>query len=83
MPVDGTTAAEAVLAAFKDVTGDTAPRGLDTLPQDVGEWTSLAHVRLVHAIEQQLGCELPERFLSVGPSLGELAAAAGTGGGTA
>ena len=78
MPTDRKSAVDAVLAAFTDVIGETAPRGPDTVPGDLGDWTSLAHVRLVHTIEQRLECELPERFLAVGPSLAELAEAAST-----
>lgn len=62
-----------VLAVFTHVTGVEAPHGLDTVPGEVDEWSSLTQVRLVHVLEQRLGCELPERFLAVGASLRVLA----------
>ncbi|WP_213451337.1 hypothetical protein [Rhizomonospora bruguierae] len=63
---------DAAFAAFRGVFGAEPPRGLDTAPDDVPDWSSLAQVRLMHAVEQELGCVLDERFLTVGGTLGEL-----------
>ncbi|MGA2887011.1 MAG: acyl carrier protein [Terracidiphilus sp.] len=60
---------------FASVVGMEPPRGEDTLPDDVRGWDSLAHIRLVHAIEREFGCELPEGLLLVGKPLGDLVAA--------
>ncbi|WP_030673119.1 hypothetical protein [Streptomyces sp. NRRL B-1347] len=62
-----------VLSVFAHVTGTDAPLGLETRPDDTDEWTSLTQVRLVHALEQRLGCEVDERFLTVGEPLRALA----------
>jgi len=60
---------------FASVVGMAPTRGEDTLPDDVRGWDSLAHIRLVYAIEREFGCELPEDLLLVGKPLGDLAAA--------
>lgn len=64
---------DAVVAAFRTVFGGEPPNGLDTAPHEVPGWDSLAQVRLVHAVEQELGCLLDERSLSIGGTLAELA----------
>lgn len=60
-------AATAVLAAFHDVLGCPAPRGLDTCPGDLEEWDSLGHIHLAHAIEHTLGRKFPEECLVATP----------------
>jgi acyl carrier protein len=67
---------EIVLATFEEVIGVEPPRGLSTAPDDLADWSSLAQIRLLHAVEQHLGCMLDERFLTVGPTLAELVDAA-------
>jgi acyl carrier protein len=52
-----------VLDAFFEIMGEPAPRGLDTVPDDVVMWTSLTHVHLIHEIETRFGVTLPEPFL--------------------
>lgn len=66
-------AREAVLTAFHGIFGIAAPHGLDTAPCHVPDWTSLAQVRLVHAVEQELDCAFDARLLSLGSTLAELA----------
>ena len=63
---------DAVFAAFGSVFGGEPPHGLRTAPGDVADWSSLAQVRLLHAVEQELDCVLDERFLTVGSTLAEL-----------
>jgi len=63
---------DATLAAFRGLFGAEPPHGLDTAPGDVPDWNSLAQVRLLHAVERELGCALDERFLTVGGTLREL-----------
>jgi acyl carrier protein len=65
-----------VLSAFQEAVGVPPPHGLDTAPGDVPDWSSLAQVRLVHAVERGLGCVLDERLLTVGSTLAELVDAA-------
>jgi acyl carrier protein len=65
-----------IAAIFTAVVGAPPVRGAETLPHDVPEWDSLAHIKFVHAVESEFGCELPEEFLLVGKPLGEFAAAA-------
>lgn len=67
---------ELVLKAFAEAIGSAPPCGLDTTPDDLADWTSLAQIRMLNAVEQQLGCLLDERFLTPGPALAELADAA-------
>lgn len=63
---------DAVYAAFQSIFGREPPHGLDTAPGDVPDWSSLAQVRLTHAVEQELGCVLDERFLTIGGTLAEI-----------
>jgi acyl carrier protein len=65
-----------IVVIFEDIIGAAPPRGLDTTPDDLDDWSSLAQIRLLHAIEEHLGCLLDERFLTAGPALAELADAA-------
>lgn len=62
-------------ALFVSVIGMEPTRGEATLPEDVRGWNSLAHIRLVHAMEREFDCELPEEVLLVGRPLGDLVAA--------
>ena len=64
-----------ISALFVSIVGMAPTRGEDTLPDDVRGWDSLAHIRLVHAIECEFDCELPDDLLLVGKPLGDLAAA--------
>jgi acyl carrier protein len=70
---------DTVLAAFVDVMGEDAPRGADTVPDDVEMWTSLTHVHLVFEVESRLGITLPESTLVHGAPLGDLIRTARTG----
>ncbi|MEU3412259.1 acyl carrier protein [Streptomyces sp. NPDC006658] len=65
----------AVLDIFADVMGERAPRGADTVPDDLDIWTSLTHVQLIYEVESRFGIVLPERYLLQHGSLGDLAAA--------
>ena len=66
-----------VIAAYTMVFGDPPVHGARTAPDDTAEWDSLAHIRLVYAIEQDLDVVLPEELLTAGPCLADLAEAAG------
>lgn len=59
----------AVLRAFADVVGQPAPNGLDTNPDDVQEWDSLAHMHLVRVIETRLGQRVPNELLVLTPDI--------------
>lgn len=61
---------------FTRVVGASPVQGAETLPRDVPEWDSLAHIKFVHAVETEFGCELPEDFLLLGKPLGAFADAA-------
>jgi len=65
-----------ILVIFEEIIGAEPPRGLDTTPDDLADWSSLAQIRLLHAIEEHLGCLLDERFLTAGAALAELVDAA-------
>jgi hypothetical protein len=67
---------DVVLSAFAEIVGGQPPHGLDTAPEHLADWSSLAQIRLLHAVEQDLGCMLDERFLTVGSTLAELVDAA-------
>ncbi|MDT0476276.1 acyl carrier protein [Streptomyces sp. DSM 41014] len=65
----------AVLDIFADVMGERAPRGAETVPDDLEMWTSLTHVHLIHEVESRFGIMLPEKYLLQHGSLADLAAA--------
>lgn len=67
---------DVVLSAFVEIVGGPPPHGLDTGPEHLADWSSLAQIRLLHAVEQNLGCVLDEQFLTVGSTLAELVDAA-------
>jgi len=62
----------AVLELFAEVVGAPPVEGLETTPEDVPDWDSLNHVRLVHAIERRLSVALPENALVERGSLRDL-----------
>jgi acyl carrier protein len=64
--------AATVSDVFTSVVGTDPPRGLETTPDDVAEWDSLAHVHVVFALEQDLDVRLPESVLVTRSSLGAL-----------
>jgi acyl carrier protein len=68
--------ATAVFEAFAEVMGESAPRGINTVPDDVETWTSLSHVHLVFEVESRLGVALPQCALLHGGPLGDLVDAA-------
>jgi acyl carrier protein len=69
-----------VLEAFAEVMGEPAPRGADTVPDDVEMWTSLTHVHLIMEIELRLGLSLPAGALTSGePLCGVIEAARASG----
>lgn len=70
------TPIDRIAAIFTSVMGVPPIHGAETLPRDIPEWDSLAHIKFVHAVEREFDCELPEDFLLVGRPLGEFAAAA-------
>jgi acyl carrier protein len=69
----------AVLEAFARVMGQSAPRGAETEPSDVGTWTSLTHIHLIAEIEGALDVELPQSLLVNRGPLSEIVQAASAG----
>jgi acyl carrier protein len=67
---------DAVLAAYRETVGGDPPHGLHTAADQVADWSSLAQIRLLYAIEQELDCVLDERYLSTGHTRAEMVDAA-------
>lgn len=65
-----------ILEAFTHVVGEPPIRAVETTPEDVSSWDSLAHVQLVFEIEQALGIRMPEDILVNRTTVGALIEAA-------
>lgn len=66
---DRSTVEERCVACFEQVVGVPPVRGLDTAPADVPEWSSLAQVYLLVALEREFGAELDAGAFTYGGTL--------------